>query len=151
MTLDGRVRGGCFLILALGMEKQQETSFTFRDLEGWKQSRQLAIRVIRLTSAEGRSRADWSLFDQMRRSSLSVPSNIAEGDERGTNKDALRFLYISKGSLAEFRTQIDVAHAAGKLTDGEFAELEGLAASVARLLGGLVRNRLKRLNYPDTR
>ena len=130
------------------MEKQRP-HFTFRDLEAWKQSRQLAIKVIKLTSAEGRSRTDWSLYDQMRRSSLSVPSNIAEGDERGTNKDALRFLYISKGSLAEFRTQIDVAHATGKLTAGEFEELETLAASVARLLGGLVRNRLKRLNSPD--
>jgi four helix bundle protein len=128
------------------MNSSDSTPFTYRDLEVWKQSRHLAIRVIQIMSQERQGKGDWALYDQMRRASLSVPSNIAEGDERGTNKDALRFLYISKGSLAEFRTQIDIAYAAGKLGKEEFEELETLAASVARLLGGLIRNRLKRLN-----
>ena len=47
--------------------------------------------------------------DQIRRAAVSVPSNIAEGDERNTDKESVRFLYIAKGSLAELRTQMDIA------------------------------------------
>jgi four helix bundle protein len=80
----------------------------------------------------------------MQRSALSVPSNIAEGEERGGNKEALRFLYIAKGSLAELRTQADIAHAAGYITRKEFDGLESAADHIARLLSGLIKNRLLR-------
>ena len=126
------------------MHNNNTSHFNYKDLEVWKQSRLLAIRVIEIASKERQGRGDWALYDQIRRAALSVPSNIAEGDERGTNKDALRFLYISKGSLAEFRTQIDIAHAANKLTREEYEELETKAISIAKLLGGLVKSRQNR-------
>ncbi len=80
----------------------------------------------------------------MQRAALSVPSNIAEGEERGSNKEALRFLYIAKGSLAELRTQADIACAAGFITKEEFSHIESSADHVARLLSGLIKNRLLR-------
>lgn len=126
------------------MHNNNNSHFNYKDLEVWKQSRLLAIRVIEIASKERQGRGDWALYDQIRRAALSVPSNIAEGDERGTNKDALRFLYISKGSLAEFRTQIDIAYAANKLTREEYEELETKAFSIAKLLGGLVKSRQNR-------
>jgi four helix bundle protein len=86
----------------------------------------------------------------MQRSALSVPSNIAEGEERGSNKEALRFLYIAKGSLAELRTQADIAHAAGFITKEEFSHLESSADHVARLLSGLIKNRLLRDRAQNT-
>lgn len=115
---------------------------TYKELDAWKQARELAVLVLRITDQEPLRRC-WGLCDQMQRAAISIPSNIAEGDERGTNADALRFLYISKGSLAELRTQADIAHAANKVSDKDFGELESAAGHVGRLLGGMIRRRLK--------
>ncbi len=75
----------------------------------WQKARDLAIDVYMIT-AHGNFTRDYGLTDQMRRSSVSVPSNIAEGDERDTDKDAVRLFYMAKGSLAELRTQLDIAN-----------------------------------------
>jgi four helix bundle protein len=117
----------------------------YRDLLAWIKSRDLAARVLILCD-RGLLRGSRSLCDQLQRSSLSVPSNIAEGEERGTNKEALRFLYIAKGSLAEFRTQLEVGNAAGLLPNDEFERLESEADHIARLLSGLIKSRLEREN-----
>ncbi len=78
------------------------------------------------------------------RSAISIPSNIAEGDERGTNKDALRFLLIARGSLAELETQLGIAEAVGimdRITGGQMmVQLD----EVARLLGGTIKMRKSR-------
>lgn len=116
---------------------------TYKELDAWKRARDLAVLVLRVTNQEP-LRRHWGLCDQMQRAAISIPSNIAEGDERGTNADALRFLYISKGSLAELRTQADIAHVADKIPDSDFGELESAAEHVGRLLGGMIRRRLKR-------
>ena len=69
----------------------------FEDLEVWKEGINLAVRIYR----ELKDCRDFSLRDQMQRASVSIPSNIAEGYERNTNKDFIHFLYISKGSCSE--------------------------------------------------
>ncbi|HSW82291.1 MAG TPA: four helix bundle protein [Usitatibacter sp.] len=79
---------------------------SYRGLDVWVKSRLLAVDVFRTTAAAG---FDWSLRDQMRRAAISIPSNIAEGSKRGSNRDCVRFLYISRGSAAELSTQIDIA------------------------------------------
>ena len=73
----------------------------------------------------------YALCDQMGRAALSVPSNIAEGNDRSSNKDALNFLRIARGSLAELETQLWIAHDVGWLDE--------------RMLGGLIRTRQARL------
>jgi four helix bundle protein len=75
----------------------------------------LAVSVYKLT-VDGVVARDFGLVDQLRRSAISVPSNIAEGDERDTNRDCVRFLYIAKGSLAELITQLEIAHLVGYFT-----------------------------------
>jgi four helix bundle protein len=115
----------------------------YKDLLAWSKSRDLAIEVFRLTE-RAPLRQKRALCDQMQRAALSVPSNIAEGEERGGNKEALRFLYIAKGSLAELRTQADIGHAAEFITKEEFSRLESSADHIARLLSGLIKNRLLR-------
>ena len=112
----------------------------YRRLEAWKVSRDLAVRLVKLTSGQG-MRPFRGLADQMQRSAVSVPSNIAEGEERGTNKDALRFLYIAKGSLAELRTQMDISRACGGLSHEEFELLDQMAVHATALITGLVRTR----------
>lgn len=116
---------------------------TFRQLESWKEARALAIAVYKQTDQEPLRRS-WGLCDQIQRAAVSIPSNIAEGEDRGTNKDSLRFLYISKGSLAELRTQLDIARATGRLTESDYLTLESKADHVGRLLGGMIRKRLER-------
>ena len=74
----------------------------FESLEVWKRSARLSAEVYRYFSGC----KDFGFRDQITRSSLSIPSNIAEGYERASDKDRIRFLYYSKGSAAELRTQI---------------------------------------------
>ena len=77
----------------------------FEDLEVWKEGMSIAFKIYR----ELEGCRDYGLRDQMQHSAVSIPSNIAEGYERNTNKDFIRFLYISKGSCSELRTQIYLA------------------------------------------
>ncbi len=77
----------------------------FEDLEVWKEGMQLASKIYMVLS----TCRDFGLRDQIQRAAVSIPSNIAEGYERNTNKDFIRFLYISKGSCSELRTQIYLA------------------------------------------
>ena len=74
----------------------------FEDLDVWKRSARLSADVYKYFSKN----TDFGFKDQITRSSLSIPSNIAEGYERSTSKDKIRFLYYLKGSSAEPRTQI---------------------------------------------
>jgi four helix bundle protein len=78
---------------------------SFEDLEIWKESMQVALSIYTAI----KECKDFGLKDQMQRSATSVPSNIAEGFERQTNKEFIQFLYIAKGSCGELRTQIYLA------------------------------------------
>ncbi|HIF9100367.1 TPA: four helix bundle protein [Photobacterium damselae] len=73
-----------------------------KDLEIWKRSYQLSVSVNMLM----KDCRDFGLKDQICRASVSIPSNISEGAERGSNRDFIRFLYFSKGSCAELYTQL---------------------------------------------
>ena len=87
----------------------RETVRSYRDLNLWKEAKILAIEVLRIADGPTLSRRR-ALCDQISRSAISVPSNIAEGDERGSNRDSIRFLYIARGSAAELATQLEIAH-----------------------------------------
>jgi len=78
---------------------------SFEDLEVWNRACQLYLDVFK----RFRPLQDWGFRDQVCRSALSVPSNIAEGFERGSTQEFIRFLYIAKGSSGELRTQLHLA------------------------------------------
>lgn len=88
---------------------------SFEDLEVWQRSRALVREVYRNTEAF----KDWSLRDQMRRASVSIASNIAEGAERNANPEFAHFVGIAKGSAAELRTQIYLAADLGLIANTE--------------------------------
>lgn len=113
----------------------------FHDLRVWAEAKRLAVDVYRATD----DLRDFGLRDQIRRAAVSVPSNIAEGDERDTDKDGVRCFYIAKGSLAELRTQLEIAAEVGALTDSTVKPLLEAAASVARQLGALIKARSSRV------
>ena len=112
----------------------------FRELEVWKRSRDLAISVYKVTSS-GAFLGDFSLRDQMRRASISISSNIAEGDERGSNRDSVRFLHIAKGSLAELMTQLEISKAVNLIGNEDFQQLNMECEIIGKMLGKLIKVR----------
>ena len=78
------------------------------------------------------------MTDQVRRAAISIPSNIAEGNGRGTNRDSLRFLYIARGSLCELESQIDVCLRAGLIEVEDSRNITDQMSLVGRLIGGLI-------------
>jgi four helix bundle protein len=77
----------------------------YYDLDVWKEAKELSLEVYKLTS-QFPTEEQFALTSQMRRSAISIPSNIAEGCGRNTPKDTLRFLSIARGSLYELETQL---------------------------------------------
>jgi four helix bundle protein len=114
---------------------------SYRDLSAWKAAKALAVEVYRVVNVVT-LRNDFALVDQIRRSAISVPSNIAEGAGRGTNQDAHRFLYVARGSLGELRTQVEIIREVGLMEPAACAALLDRADEVGRLLGGLIRFRV---------
>ena len=84
----------------------------FKTLEVWSESKELAVVIYKITNS-GLISKDFGLRDQMRRASVSIPSNIAEGEESGSIKKSISYFYISKGSLAELLTQTMIGSEVG--------------------------------------
>ncbi len=80
---------------------------TYRDLIVWSDSKLLAEKVYNVTKYLP-SEERFGLASQMQRAAVSIPSNIAEGEQRNSTKDYIRFLYTSRGSLAELLTQLEI-------------------------------------------
>ena len=123
--------------------------YGYRSLNVWQKAKTLTIDVYRLTKAEAIKR-DFSLIDQLRRSAVSVPSNIAEGDERKSDKDSVRFFYIAKGSLAELATQLEIASDVGYFTPDEVRPLIAQCAELGKMLGALIRARSDSLPHAQS-
>jgi four helix bundle protein len=110
----------------------------FEEIEAWKKARELNRAICRLTRADQFSR-DFALRDQIRKASISVMSNIAEGYERDGNAEFRQFLYIAKGSAGEVRSQLYAALDAEYITQDEFDRAMALALDAVRLVTGFIR------------
>jgi four helix bundle protein len=106
----------------------------FEELEVWKRSARLGVSILELCD----SIKIYALRDQMASSAISIPSNIAEGSERNSDRDFRRFLTISKGSAAELRTQLYLAQRANILTSEVTATLIQECKEVSSMLHGLM-------------
>ena len=91
----------------------------FENLKVWHRAIELAVSVYNVTEKNKSLNRDFGLKDQMRRSSVSISSNISEGDELGTEKQAVKHFFIAKGSAAELYTQIIISSKIGYLEDAE--------------------------------
>jgi len=114
----------------------------FKELKVWQQSKDLAVDIYRLTE-QGLFIKDFGLRDQMRRSSVSIPSNIAEGDDLDTDKQSIRHFYIAKGSLAELRTQLIISKEIEYILSEKYKELEKRCDNISAMLTGLIKHRSK--------
>jgi four helix bundle protein len=113
---------------------------SFKELKVWQEAKSLAITVYTLTK-NGLLSKDYGLREQIQRSSVSVVCNIAEGYERNSNKDFIRFLLIAKGSLSELRTQLDIACSVGYITSGEFESTDDHCKKIGAMLTRLIQSR----------
>ncbi|MBI5195793.1 MAG: four helix bundle protein [Nitrospirae bacterium] len=109
----------------------------FEDLEIWQLSRNMTNAIYTLTKNE-RFAKDYGLTDQIRRASVSVMSNIAEGFERGGNQEFIQFLYIAKGSCGEARTQLYIALDQGYVDKEKFNELFNSFKKLSVMISNLI-------------
>jgi four helix bundle protein len=107
-----------------------------QDLIAWQKARKLTKNIYKITK-QGEFSKDFGLRDQIRRASVSIMSNIAEGFERGGRSEFHQFLVIAKGSCAEFRSQLYVALDADYIDEETFDSLNTLAKETSRVIGGL--------------
>jgi len=110
---------------------------SFEDLEIWKEGMRTCIKVYEILS----KCKDYGLKDQMQRASVSVPSNIAEGFERQTNKELIHFLYIAKGSCGELRTQLYLAKELKYITSEDFTLLLEKTKHLSMMLSNFIQAR----------
>lgn len=109
---------------------------SFEDLEVWQMSLDLSVDIYEVLKAC----RDYGFKDQICRSSVSVPSNIAEGMERHSKKETIHFLHIAKGSCAEMRTQLIIATRIGYVEKSVANEMIERAKSISRMLHGLIKS-----------
>jgi len=109
----------------------------FEDIQAWKTCRILAKEIYQETSRAPLSR-DFGFRDQIRRAAVSGMSNIAEGFERGGNKEFHQFLSMAKGSVGEVRSQLYVALDVGYIGKKDFDRLFAIADEAGRLIGGFM-------------
>lgn len=110
----------------------------FEEIEAWKKARELTKSIYEITN-QGNLAKDFALQDQLRRASISIMSNIAEGFEREGNKEFKQFLAVAKGSVGEVKAQLYVALDASLINTVSFAKNMALADETARLLAGFLR------------
>jgi four helix bundle protein len=110
----------------------------FEDIEAWEKARGIVKKVYAACSQGGFSR-DFNLRDQIQRAAVSIMSNIAEGFERGTNKEFIQFLYIAKGSAGEVRSQLYVALDLGYIHQDVFDSLNLDLLSISKQLSGFIQ------------
>ena len=114
----------------------------YKDMEVWKESMNLVLKIYELTEIFPKTEI-YGLTNQMRRCAVSIPSNIAEGSVKHSDKESLRFLDISLGSLAELDTQIQIAIKLGYIDAAEKFEQ---VSKVRALLTGLMKFYEKNVN-----
>ncbi len=117
---------------------------SYLDLKVWQEGRKLAT-LIYLESQKFPKHEQYGLSDQMRRASVSVPSNIAEGFGRATAKEKNQFYYVAKGSLAELETQLYIAFDVGYVNEVKLEDILRQASLTHRLLQGLIKANKERI------
>ena len=110
---------------------------SFRELNVWKKSMELVKEVYSVLDSFP-NQEKFALADQIRRAAVSIPSNIAEGSARNSDKEFLQFLYIARGSKAELETQLEIAEMLGYLKRSQLNEILTLSEEVGKMLNKLI-------------
>lgn len=112
---------------------------SFEEIKAWQKARELNAEIYKLTNDNTSFSKDFGLRDQIRRCSISISSNIAEGFERETTKEFKRFLYIAKASAGEFRSQLYLASDLNYISNQEFEKLNLKVNDISKMISGLIK------------
>jgi len=118
----------------------------FKQPKVWQVGMDLVIKVYKITESFPKSEM-YGLISQLRRCSVSIPSNIAEGSSRNNPKEFAQFLYIAQGSLSELDTQFTIAQLLGYIQD--FNDIEELIRQIRSMLTGLIK--AQKIQNPQTK
>ena len=112
---------------------------TYRDLLAWQKAKELAVRVYKATETFTKSE-QFGLTSQIRRAAVSVASNVAEGQGRGSKPDFVKFLCVARGSLLELQTQFEIAKELEFVGEAVYAEVMQLSFAELGLLNRLIQS-----------
>lgn len=107
----------------------------FEDIESWKEARELVKEIYEIF----KDLKDHGFKDQIQRAAVSIMSNIAEGFDRGTNKEFIQFLVVARGSLSEVRSLLYTALDLNYIDERAFSELFERCIKIANLINGFIR------------
>ena len=116
----------------------------FEDIRAWQSAREVVNRIYEISQDE-KFKRDYTLGDQIKRASISIMSNVAEGFSRQSRKEFIQFLFIAEGSAAEVQSQLYIALDQGYISEKEFKEIYDKTEEAAKLLSKFITY-LKSLN-----
>ncbi len=111
---------------------------SYKDLVVWQKSFDLSLLIYKITSTFPKDES-YGLISQMRRSAISIPSNVAEGSIRGSKKDFCHFLRIASGSLAELQTQIEISKSLNYIKILDYNKTYNLSVEINKMIHGLIK------------
>jgi four helix bundle protein len=120
------------------MENKKPTIQSFTDLITWKEAHKLVLMIYKITKSFPKEEI-YSLMDQMKRCSVSISSNIAEGFSRKSKKEKIQFYHISRGSVTELQNQLLIAKDVDYISKEDFKNIAQQTISVHKLLNGLIK------------
>lgn len=119
---------------------KDEGRSAYKDLLVWQKSMVFADQVIELIDQLDTTRKHYRLFEQLEAAVTSIPMNIAEGKGRESKKEFMHFLYISRGSLYEILTLLEIFLRRGWISTEKFGDLEVKSNEIAKMLKGLIKS-----------
>ncbi|MEI7653151.1 MAG: four helix bundle protein [bacterium] len=108
---------------------------SFREIIAWQKAKEMTVGIYKVFGTH----KDFGFRDQIQRAAVSVCNNISEGYGRNTNKEFIRFLEISKGSLYEVQNLLDIGKDLGYLTNDEYIKLDGQCVEILKITYGLIQ------------
>lgn len=120
---------------------------SFTDLDAWKKGHELVLMVYKITKSFPNEEV-FGLTIQMRRSAVSITSNIAEGFSRQTHKEKVQFYSIALGSVTELQNQLLIAKDVGYLSDEKFQQAAKQSVTVHKIINGLIKGSRSKIHNP---
>ncbi len=114
--------------------------FAYENLDVWNKAVEFAVKVIDTVDNIDTGRKHYRLLDQIEASSASVSMNIAEGKGRYSKKEFIQYLYISRGSLYETMTLLEIFRRKGWISNKLYSQIEGLGKEIASMIKGLINS-----------